>query len=72
MKNGYVSPEMEVFSLFSNEAVMDAGCTTFDCGADGVCAPDLGCILDGTDMGCILDGQCITDGQCILDGVSGL
>lgn len=64
MKYDYESPSMEVFSFGSPDVVMDTGCPTFGCPADGACIVEIPCVSDGA--GCILDGQ------CIMDGVSGL
>ena len=66
MNENYVSPEMEVFSFTSPEAVMDVGCPTYTCTADGICVVEL-------DLpSCITDTSCILDGVCVTDGMSGI
>lgn len=59
MKLEYESPSLDIFVFKVRDAVMD--CSTDGCGSygggtcttDGVCAPDLGCIVDGV---CVTDG----------------
>ena len=49
----YEAPSIDFYVFEMPESIMDSGCSTLTCTADGI-----GCIVDGT---CIMDGVCTAD-----------